>query len=89
MLRFVITKGLYDFGKTVFCMDPATGDGQVIPLFCQGVVDLVAIRNEYPGVVIQKFFRVIGFSGWLIIVQDYRAVITAGAVAVYPHITVS
>lgn len=69
------------------CVDPASGDLQTVPLFLQGMVDLIAVRDEGAGISAQKLIRTIRPAGWLVVIEHYGMADITCAAPVYPHET--
>ena len=51
-------------------MNPASGYPEIIFLLLQGMVDLVTVGHQYPGIVPEKFPGMIRFSGTPVIIED-------------------
>ena len=67
-------------------MDPAAGYSEIIFLLLQGMVDLVTVGHQYPGIILKKFTGMIRFSGTPVIIEDDGMLFRSSG-AVDPHIT--
>ena len=68
------------------CMDPAACDGQIFPFISKGMVDLVSVRDDRAGEVLQEFPWMIAPPGWLPFIQDDRMGYFGRPAAVDPHV---
>ena len=80
------SNGLDKIGKRASRMNPTAGNPEVFPFISELVIDLITVRNNGTGEVLQEFSWMVGFSGSLPIVKDNRVCGAQALIAVNPHI---
>lgn len=80
------SNGLDKIGKRASHMNPTAGNPEVFPFLSELVIDLITVRNNGTGEVLQKFSWMVSFSGSLPIVKDNWRCGAQASIAVNPHI---